>query len=330
MTTSEASPRSRRIVVVLLASALAWVAPAAGADEGDGAAAPMDSSAHYVIKVTPTLTYLDVGQRDGADAGRRYAVLREQEGLLRPVGWVRVIRVYESYSIAEIGGVEAGEEIALLQRVVEQEVWDLMAPEMAALAAAQMEAKMAALAAAAAPPPPPADEEMARSWPSRSLVLLGGMDLEKDVGLTWSGSRITGRQSVRGGAIALRLAKAFARHWRWALTYRMSGEPLTAAADVTQLSIELDSHVLLRAMGKAGPYAGVGVGMHQLSWDAPPGAGGDAAYKWGFQAVGGLDIPMARGRWSLLLEGGYQRVLAWNDVIDASHARAYAGLGHNF
>ena len=129
--------------------------------------------------------------------------------------------------------------------------------------------------------------------------------------------------------MGLRLSKAFTPHWRLALTYRVSGEPLGGDADVTQLSIELDSQFLLRDVGGAGPYIGLGVGRHQLALDSKENLD-DTSYKVGFNALGGLEVPLGGGGSSLLLEGGYQRVMAWNDIIDASNLRAFAGVGVNF
>ena len=69
--------------------------------------------------------------------------------------------------------------------------------------------------------------------------------------------------------------------------------------------------------------------MHQLGWDSPDNLD-DTVYKMGFNALAGLEVPLAGGGWSLLLEGGYQEVMDWNCTIDASSLRAFAGLGVNF
>ncbi|MEE2832609.1 MAG: hypothetical protein VYD18_09660 [Candidatus Latescibacterota bacterium] len=268
--------------------------------------------AHYVIKVTPTLAYLDIGSASGAATGQTYVVLREEMGLYMPVAKVRVLRVFESFSIAETFLVEPGEEVAMLQRAVASDMWAAAAPSLDARLTKQ-EMK------------PKPDMPTRR----RSIMILGGLDAGKDVDLRYANGRLIDADGVSGGSVGLRMSKAFSRRWRLALTYRMSGETLGGDADVTQLSIEVDGHLLLNGAGHAGPYLGFGLGMHQLGWDSPDNLD-DTVYKMGFNALAGLEVPLAGGGWSLLLEGGYQKVMDWNDTIDASSLRAFAGLGVNF
>lgn len=269
--------------------------------------------AHYVIKVTPTLAYLDIGTDGGAMVGQPYTVLREQDGLYVVVAETQVLRVFDSFSIAEILSTTIGEQIDVLHRAVHTDTWREHAD--------MLDAGSMATGKKRSP-----DSGVSRT---RSVVFLGGLDLGKDVDLLSAGGRITGANSVDGGAVALRLSKTVARNWRLALTYRLSGEPLSVDADVTQLSVELDTHLLLRGAGRAGPYVGVGFGMHQLAWDTANNLD-DTTYKMGFNAMGGLDIPLAGGAWGLLLEGGYQKVMDWDGTIDASGVRAFGGLSINF
>jgi hypothetical protein len=261
---------------------------AVGGDEHEEMAseAAMEGKSHYVIKVTPTLVYLDAGSEAGAHGDQSFVIIREHEGMYVPVGHVTLIRVYESFSIAEINSIATGEEISVLDRVVMADEWERMAPEMESMAAAERRRDPAG--------------------GRRSLVLLGGADLGKDVDLLFAGSRLAGVDGVGGGGIGVRLTRAFGRHWRFGVSYRLSGDPLSANADVTQLSIEIDTHLLLRGVGRTGPYLGVGVGLHQLSWDSPANVD-DTTYKAGYNAMGGLEIVGATGAWSLLLEGGTSR-----------------------
>ena len=267
--------------------------------------------AHYVIKVTPTLAYLDIGSASGAAPGQTYVVLREEMGLYMPVAKVRVLRVFDSFSIAETFLVEPGEEVAMLQRAVASDMWAAAPSLDARLTKKEMK--------------PKPDMPTRR----RSIMILGGLDAGKDVDLRYANGRLIDADGVSGGSVGLRMSEDFSRRWRLALTYRMSGETLGGDADVTQLSIEVDGHLLLNGAGHAGPYLGFGLGMHQLGWDSPDNLD-DTVYKMGFNALAGLEVPLAGGGWSLLLEGGYQKVMDWNDTIDASSLRAFAGLGVNF
>ncbi len=95
-------------------------------------------------------------------------------------------------------------------------------------------------------------------------MILGGLDSGKDMDLQYVNGRLTGADEVGGGSVGLLMSKAVSRRWRLALTYRISCEPLGGDADVTQLSIELDAHLMLRGFGHAGPYIGLGVGMLSL------------------------------------------------------------------
>ena len=276
-----------------------------------------EATSHYVIKVTSTLAYLDVGQASGAAIGAEYIVLRADEDddeMMLVVGEVRVLRVYAGFSIAEITSIEPDEEIAVLQQIVPRA--DMMAKK--AMEERDTESDSA-------------ERKGEPAQFTRSLVLLGGMDLSKAGDLTWGSNSLMKAEDVSGPAVAIRLGRMLNNKLRLALTYRLSGEPLGPSdAEVTQLSAELDAHILFRGAGKAGPYVGFGGGLHLLSWDAPNDQISDCAYKTGFNVLGGLEIPVAKGSWSLIAEGGYQGVTKWASMLDASHVRAYVGLGRNF
>lgn len=279
----------------VVALILLWLAVPArvSADEqvtSDSTAGEVLGVAYYVIKVTPTLAYLDIGSVSGAAPGQTYVVLREETGIYVPVAKVRVLRVFDSFSIAETFLVEPGEEVAMLQRAVAIDMWEAAAPSLDARQMAQ-EVK-------------PKPHKPARN---RSITILGGLDASKDLDLLYANGRLIGADGVGGGSVGLRLSKVFSPRWRLALTYRVSGEPLGGDADVTQLSVEVDGHMLL-GDGHGGPYIGLGAGMHQLDWDSLDNLD-DTVYKMGFNAFGGLEVPLADGGWSLLLEGGYQYVM---------------------
>ena len=85
-----------------------------------------------------------------------------------------------------------------------------------------------------------------------------------------------------------------------------------------------------RGVGKSGPYLGLGLGGHRLGWDAVRPQGG-ASSRLGVNFLGGVEITLGRGHWSMILEGGYQWVDEWGTGrIDASSMRSYLGLGRNF
>ena len=313
-----------------VACALALTAPARAADvaaEGMVMAEQEDAPLLYVIKVTPTLVYLDAGQQGGAMLNQDYLLLREKgrRGYYILVGSARVIRLYEGFSIAEITGVEEGEEVAVLQRAIARGTWDRLASEAAA------EGREVVLSE------PEAKGRPGSTAGTRSIHLLGGAELGKAIRLREAGGEIAGADEITDAGVALRLAKTFARRWRLNLTYRAAGEPLQMDdADVTQLAVEVDLHLLARGLGRPGPYVGLGAGMHQLSWDAPASAGtqigaklDETAYKVGLNLVAGLEIPSGDG-WTLAVEGGYQAVARWNDMIDGSNVRLYVGVGRYF
>ena len=118
----------------------------------------------YVIKVTPTLVYMDAGETAGVGVGQSYILLAEREGKdkFNGVAEVRVIRVHEEFCIAEILSVEMGQEVEVLQRAISMVDWEMMG----AMAMDADEARMT--------------EGPARSW---SLHVIGGVDLNKGVEL---------------------------------------------------------------------------------------------------------------------------------------------------
>lgn len=316
--------------LIAAACALALAAPAlAGgtADEGMAVTEQAGSPLLYVIKVTPALAYLDAGEEGGASLDQDYLILREngRQGHYVLVGSARIIRLYEGFSIAEITGVEEGEEVAVLHRAIARETWDRLASE----AASEGREVMLGDDETAAP--------RGAAAGTRSIHFLAGGELGKAIDLTAAGGQITGAEDITDAAIALRMAKTFARRWRLNLTYRAAGEPLQMdGAEVTQLGVELDVHLLLRGPGAAGPYVGLGAGMQQLSWDAPTAAGAlpganldETAYKLGLNLMGGFEIPSGDG-WVLTVEGGYQAVKDWNEIIDGSNVRLFVGVGRYF
>ena len=161
------------------------------------------------------------------------------------------------------------------------------------------------------------------------IVFLARGDWSKTTtDLRYFGNSLIGVGETAGVGLGVRLGNVFGDKWRLNLTYRIAGSVL-GAGDVTQLSIEADLHYILRGNSLASPYVGLGLGLHQLSWDAPATAE-DSGNKFGVNFMGGLQFPLGAGGWSLFLEGGYQRVVKWDALIDASHVRTYAGLARNF
>jgi len=262
----------------------------------------------YVIKVTPALVYLDGGASTVA-MGERFLILRDSnrgESLYDKVGEARVIRRFEEFSIAEILSVSAGAEIEVLQRAISTADW----------------ANMVSTAGASVSSPPTRPGPTLGPW---SIHLLGGADLLKGTDL--QDTVVTPAKEITDVSVGLRLGRTLVSRFRLNLTLRVSGDPLQIGnANVTHLSAELDGHYFFKRPGSTRPYVGIGAGLHRLSWDAPADTE-DSAVKTGFNVVGGLEIPLGRNGWRLLLEGGYQGVVQWNDIIDASSVRVHAGIG---
>jgi hypothetical protein len=258
---------------------------------------------NYVIKVTPTLVYIDGGQTHGIHVGDAFIILRaEKKDRFAQVAQVSVIRVFEEFSIAEISSVVGGENIEMLQRAISRMDWE----QMGRMAEADMKKGRKTKAA------------------KRFAYLIGDGEWSKETKLRWQNDRLMGVGSSNEAGIGLRIGKVFADHVRLSLTYRVSGDLLGVGdGDVTQLSIEVDGQILPRPDNKVGPYFGVGVGMHQLNWDAV-GNNDDSANK------AGLQFPFSDGRWRFFVEGGYQRVAKFDDLVDASHVRSHLGFGRNF
>ena len=276
-----------------------------------GAAAAEEMS--YVIKVTPSLVYLDAGAHKGARIGQAYMVLHAEEDgeSYSEIGDVRIIRLFEEFSIAEIIYQVEGEEFEVLQRAVSSEVWQ----EMGGMGVEMSMARKS--------------KKTERSVSSRSIVFLAGGDWSKaTTDLRYFGNSLVGVGETGGAGLGVRLSNVFGEKWRLNFTYRISGEVL-GAGDVTQLSLEADLHYILRGKALASPYLGLGLGMHQLSWDAPPTAE-DSGNEVGANLMGGVQVPVGDGGWSWLVEGGYQRVIKWDALINASNVRTHVGLVRNF
>ena len=301
-----------RLLATGLVLGLLAVPPTTGAEEW----LPEGTEAEllYVIKVTPTLVYLDGGTAL-VDEGETFLILRDgkQREMFVNIGEVKVIRRFDEFSIAEIVSEEEGAQIEVLDRALSEATW-------ASLAASVFdEPTMGAET-------PETMTSQARKW---SVHLVGGADLGKAIDLKSPAPAVAGDvEDVGGAGVGLRLARTFEK-LRINATARLSGEPMGGDADVTHLAIELDGHLLFRGMGAGGLYIGAGASLHRLTWDAPAGAV-DSAVKVGFQGVGGLEIPFGDSDWGMTLEGGYQGVVKWNGIVDASNVRAYVGIGKYF
>lgn len=282
----------------------------------------------YVIKVTPALVYIDAGAQAGVGVGDAYLILSEEKDSYAQVGEVNVIRVAEEFCIAEIVYVKEGKEIEVLQRAVFGMDWEEM----------DTTAELG-------------EEEMAdtdRPVPGTRCVyfLTGGEWSRETADLNWGRRLVAGTTNVYLAdakstselGLNLRLGKVAGNRWRFNLTFRIAGKPLGVGdGDVEQLAIEGDVHYLFRGYRFAGPYIGLGLGMHLLSWDVDSGSAGGYAvlpdgstFKPGVNLMAGMHIPLAQGRWSLLLEGGYQWVSKWDGLIDVSNVRGFVGLGQMF
>ena len=297
------------VFICVLTSLLLLTRTAVSADAHEMSAGHTEAMP-YVIKVTPTLVYLDIGEAMGAAPGHLYLIVRfEDDGSHVWVGEAKIIRTFLDFSIAEIVSTVEGEEIEILQRAISMEHWQSMS-EMAQ-----------------AP-----DQGMSEATGSRFLYLLFGGDWNKGVDLTrLSNGDVAGFDRVSEPGLGLRLGNFLGNRWRLNLTYRVAGRPLSVGdGDVTQLSLEIDMHFLFRGRGKVGPYMGFGLGGHRLSWksDRPLP---DSATKLGVNLMGGLEFPFAQNRWSFTLEGGYQWVDEWGtERINVSNVRTHLGLGRNF
>lgn len=259
---------------------------------------------HYVIKVTPTLVYVDLGQSEGVQVGDTYLILSEQGPHWAQIAEMSVVRVADGFSIGEITYVEAGNTIEVLQRVISTREWQMMADQ------AQQETPVVHRAQSAGPP-------------KRSILIMYGGEWGRTTQLQWNAENdlLRGADANNGSALSLRLGQVLKTRWRLNFTYRTS-----LGDDVKDLAIEADVHRLLSDYHRAGFYVGAGVGLHQLSVDAP-GKSDDSANKVGFNFTAGLQVP---GRWTLILETGYQQVAKWGPAIDVSNMRTYVGLGRTF
>jgi len=264
---------------------------------------------HYVIKVTPTLAYIDAGQQAGAQKGDVYLLLREHGEHFARVAEVEIVRVDSAFSIGEITYVEPGETVQVLQRALLKREWQMMADQ-AHAAVSEREDQ--------------SESERAKGFlGKRSILFMMGGEWGRSTDLRWNlqNNLLMEARSGNGLGFGVRLGQVLHNRWRLNFTYRTS-----AIGEVDDLSIEFDMHRLLSDYNRAGLYIGAGIGLHQLSVDAP-GTSDDSANKQGFNLTAGLQIP---GRWTFVAETGLQRVVKWGPSVDISHVRTYIGLGRAF
>ena len=270
----------------------------------------------YVIRVTPTLVYIDKGTDDGIGIGDKHTVIRSEGDAYAPVADISVLRMSPNFSIAEIIRPYKGENVALLQWSIPTDAW----------------LEIAGDTKAPLPEDYSDDEEpqpLVDVGGRRSIHLLMGIDSDRNSNLKWSqdGESSLPATLISSGKsdvsiLGLRLGQMVTDHWRLGMTYRR------AADDLQNLSLEMDVQWLHKSYRRAGPYLGAGLGIAQLSIDPPNGTNASSsANKLLINALGGVYIP---GNWSFTIEAGYQKVMAWGNVIDASSFRTYLGVGRNF
>ncbi|HIG55853.1 MAG TPA: hypothetical protein EYG11_20985 [Candidatus Latescibacteria bacterium] len=280
-------------LIILIAMIPLFMAGAARAEE----------QMAYVIKVTPTLAYLDVGEAVGAMVGANYTILREDGDDLVMVGKVQLVRVDDHFSIGEIVEMAEGETIEVLYRAMALWKWEGM-DAMGSMSKQGVAGSRSMVG-------------------RRSFHLLAGADWGGNAQLTYDpfSTILTDAKSGNAWSLGLRLGQAVAEQWRFNLTYRIG-----KGKDVTQLAIEADVHLAPRGYDQAGFYFGAGVGVQQLSWD-PPGNNTGSANKSGFNLTLGVQVPEMM---NLVFEIGYQKVIKFDDMIDLSNVRTYLGFGRSF
>mgnify|MGYP001383035804 CR=1 FL=1 len=269
----------------------------------------------FVIRVTPTLVYFDKGSDNGISIGDRHTVIRSYGDMYAPVADVSVFRIFPKFSIAEILKTYNEEDIDLLQWSIPTEAWlEIDIKKTPPLVENSKDEGSAPLV-----------ELRGRS----SIYFFMGMDSHRNSDLKWSqkveGDKPTilissGKNNV--SIIGLRLGQMITDTWRLGVTYRRS------AGELQNLSIETDVNWLKESYRNVGPYLGVGLGISQLSIEPPAGSNArSSANKLLFNTMCGIHIP---GTWNFAIEVGYQKVMAWGDLIDASSFRSYIGAGRNF
>ncbi|MCC7261345.1 MAG: porin family protein [Candidatus Latescibacteria bacterium] len=260
-----------------------------------GAARAGAAERPYVIKVSPTLVYLDVGAQQGAAVGEIYAVFRPDEGRGTLVGLVTVIRLEERFCIAEIGYRTEGEQFELLQRAMPLEEWEIES--------------------ARAPAPPAAAEDREEEQETETgEAPEGRWDLQLNTGLEWSAKENESERTL-GVALGLELSERLGLD----LGLKLAGElPYERSQYIGELSAKFFP------FGESvRPYVGGGISVRQLSLE------GQTAIKWGGQVLGGVAVPLGEG-WRVTLEGGYQRVAVWSGLMDLSGTVAQLGVGVRF
>ena len=296
-------------ILLALLSTVFWAANSLAADE-----------IHTVIRVTPTLAYIDVGSEEAARTGSTFAIveLENDNRYYSQVAKVKLIRLFEDFSIGEILTIEEGAKIEVLQRAMPLADW-------------QSQGAVAASRSAVLPEetkPLPQGQTPKRGRGSRTLYVLGGIGWGKEVKV--EEDIVTPRVGPTADRdLGLRVAAGFGRHWRVNLTYRLAGKPLGAAGvEVTQIAFELDLHRVFGRIDRPGFYAGSGVGIHQLDIKQRRLIEKTSTLRPGLNFAFGWQRPTPG--WTLTAEAGYLLMSAWEDVIDVGGLRTYVGIGKNF
>lgn len=269
----------------------------------------------FVIRVTPTLVYFDKGSDNGISIGDKHTVIRSDGDMYAAVADVSVLRTFPKFSIAEILKAYKEENIDLLQWSIPTEAWlKIDSKETSPLVKKNKDEGSAPLV---------------EVGEKRSIYFFLGMDSHRNSDLKWSQNverdvpvTLISSEKNNVSILGLRLGQMITDTWRLGVTYRRS------AGELQNLSIETDLHWLKESYKNVGPYLGAGLGISQLSLEPPAGSNArSSANKLLFNTICGIHFP---GTWNFAIEVGYQKVMAWGDLIDASSFRGYIGAGRNF
>lgn len=269
----------------------------------------------FVIRVTPTLVYFDKGSDNGISIGDKHTVIRSDGDMYAAVADVSVLRTFPKFSIAEILKAYKEENIDLLQWSIPTEAWlKIDSKETSPLVKKNKDEGSAPLV---------------EVGEKRSIYFFLGMDSYRNSDLKWSQNMegdvpvtLISSEKNNVSILGLRLGQMITDTWRLGVTYRRS------AGELQNLSIETDLHWLKESYKNVGPYLGAGLGISQLSLEPPAGSNArSSANKLLFNTICGIHFP---GTWNFAIEVGYQKVMAWGDLIDASSFRGYIGAGRNF
>ena len=282
-----------------------------------------------VVKMTPTLVYLDVGVESGIAVGDRFLIGRKESAgnPFAKLAQVQVLRSFEKFLIAEIESDSLGRPIKLLDVAIRLAEWDTVHQKPTLLIALDEDLALEDSAATSNTDHRPNLSKLKRfGW-----TLLGGYQHQKGGDIRPKLRRAEATADAVGARVfELRISWRIQQPMHMIIAYQAAAVQLEdevfGMIRSQHRSVHCAVQYFIGAYTATRPYVSIGLGVHDLSFRGPL-VTVDKSRRLGSDLAVGLEHLFGSG-WKILGETSYQGVRRGNDPATSSNYRLTIGIGY--